>query len=368
MSDPLTPPPPDGDSSIAHQLAGRDLADGWRILERIDRGQDDTGGYRSVGYHVEHIDGRRGFLKALDFTDASSLTGDVTRRVGDALAHFRFEVDLLNQCLARRMSRVVVAITSGEIRVEGAPFLGVIPYIIFDRASGDVRAQLASRAFDEARVLRTLHHVATGLQQLHGAQVAHNDLKPSNVLTFGAQGAKLADLGNAVDNLGVSPHNDADYPGDKTYAPPEALYGHVGDNRWRHRLLTDMYQLGGLTVFLITHRHFNTVLSAHLAPELRPPFWGGSIAGDYAQVQPHVVDAFDRAMTDVQAALLENTVTSVGPQLVALVRQLCHPDPARRGHPKTLGRSTVGSLERYVSAFNALVLRAELDLKRRVAG
>jgi len=71
-------------------------------------------------------------------------------------------------------------------------------------------------------------------------------------------------------------------------------------------------------------------------------------------------------MADVEAVLSSRLVTSVQSRLMDLLRQLCHPDPARRGHPKNLGRANAGSLERYVSILNTLALQAELDLKRQV--
>ena len=69
---------------------------------------------------------------------------------------------------------------------------------------------------------RTLHHIAVGLQQLHGEGIAHQDLKPSNVLFFETFGAKLADLGCAdtLKNPASSPHGhwgitgDVPVPGD----------------------------------------------------------------------------------------------------------------------------------------------------------
>ena len=42
-----------------------------------------------------------------------------------------------------------------------------------------------------------MHHIATGLFQLHSAAVAHQDLKPSNVLVFDHSISKVADLGSA---------------------------------------------------------------------------------------------------------------------------------------------------------------------------
>ena len=55
--------------------------------------------------------------------------------------------------------------------VPGQPF-SKVEYLIFDLADGDIRAHLdAQHAFDLAFALRTLHHVAVGLDQLHKADM-----------------------------------------------------------------------------------------------------------------------------------------------------------------------------------------------------
>ena len=51
----------------AHMLKGRELPGGWRVIEKIERDPDATGGHFSVGYIVER-NGSRGYLKALDYT------------------------------------------------------------------------------------------------------------------------------------------------------------------------------------------------------------------------------------------------------------------------------------------------------------
>src|SRR5207249_3957485 len=56
----------------AHGLLNIDLENGWRVVERLpDPGSaGGTGGHFSVGYIVEHADGRRAFLKALNLAPA----------------------------------------------------------------------------------------------------------------------------------------------------------------------------------------------------------------------------------------------------------------------------------------------------------
>lgn len=89
-------------------------------------------------------------------------------------------------------------------------------------ADGDVRNHLAvAEKIELAWLLRSLHHVATGLYQLHSARVAHQDLKPSNILVFDKKLSKVSDLGSASIREVPSPRDEAPFAGDSTYAPPE---------------------------------------------------------------------------------------------------------------------------------------------------
>src|SRR4029078_6903029 len=99
-------------------------------------------------------------------------------------------------------------------------------YLIVELADGDIRSHLDTQAvLDAVFVMKMLHHVAIGLKQLHTANIAHQDLKPSNVLVFRKQmEGKICDLGRAWDKNGAGPYDHDPIAGDWHYAPPEFLY------------------------------------------------------------------------------------------------------------------------------------------------
>ena len=53
-------------------LEGLVLTCGWRVDQRVDPGEDHSGGYFSCGYRVTGEDGTQGYLKALRFLLATS--------------------------------------------------------------------------------------------------------------------------------------------------------------------------------------------------------------------------------------------------------------------------------------------------------
>ena len=71
-------------------------------------------------------------------------------------------------------------------------------------------------------------------------------------------------------------------------------------------------------------------------------------------------------MDEVEASVIANLRDHrLAPRLVRAIRELCDPDPKRRGHPKD--HAGVGSpyrLERYESEFNLLAAHAERGLLR----
>lgn len=355
------PPPPAEHTHPARFLAGRVLGDGWTVLPGTSASTaaagGHTGGHHSVGYFVQHKDGREGFLKAVDVSGAYSAP-DVMEELQRMTSQYLFEVQLLKHCQDMRLSRVVHAIAHGEERLPGV--LLPVPYIIFDRADGDLRDHLSATTVDDVWLLQCLHHVTVGVQQLHQARFAHNDLKPANVLVFPEHGWKVGDLGTAVDAQGTSPHHEQAFPGTWEYAPPETLYyARLGDV-WLDRKRADLYMLGGLVTFLFTHRHFNMYLYDELAEQLKPLVFAGDFEGAFADVLPHVLEAFERAMAVVAQDIRTRVPAELAGELITCIRELCTPDPLRRGHPRNLGRANPTTVQQYISLFNRLALQARL--------
>src|SRR5271163_4759047 len=132
MTDPSPP---------AARLEGRRLQSGWRVTKLIPKQPGQTGGCFSIPYVVEK-DGRRAFLKALDYSQAEQLSQqsgiDTPAALQILIEAYNFERNLLKECNKKHMDRVVVAIEDGSIKVEDGVF-GTVNYLIFEEADGDVR-------------------------------------------------------------------------------------------------------------------------------------------------------------------------------------------------------------------------------------
>jgi eukaryotic-like serine/threonine-protein kinase len=349
-------------TSAATQLLGRKLAGGWTVTERVPRSPAQTGGYFSQAYFVTRDDGVRAFLKALDYQRALR-SPDPAGALKALTSAYVFERTLVERC--RRMDRVVKGLAAGNVIVDDDQGNQVVEYLIFERADhGDVRLFLdVSRTFETAWALRTLHHIATGLLQLHGAGIAHQDVKPSNILVFTDRVSKLADLGRASTRDMSAPHEHLDIAGDPEYAPPELLYGHMVPDWNARRLGCDVYLLGGMVVFLFSRANMTALLLTELDGAFRPR----PGQRPYDELLPYVQLAFDSAVR-VFASDVERYAPHLTDELAVIVRELCNPDPARRGHPKE--RHPGGnqfSLQRYVTRLDLLARREEIRLARALA-
>ncbi len=333
-----------------YNLSGRTLEGQWTITTpvgwKIDpatgavvHNDDGSGGNFSACYFVERQEGGKtikAFLKGIDISRALNAT-DILQALKDIVDTANFEKELLKLCGDKKMDRVVLALATGDINL-GPNIQDRVPYIIFELADGDVRRRLrlVSDRIRAAWTLRAVHNATVGLSQLHAAHVAHQDIKPSNLLNFEAASVfKLGDVGRALMEGVPVPHGAFGIAGDPTYAPPELLYG-WRDPDWRARRLgCDLYLLGSLVCFFFLGQGTTPLLMKELAPEHRPARFGGSWAGNYQDVLPFVRRAFSAVLTDLDEA----APLGVREEVVAAVRELCEPDMATRGHP--LNRSSM---------------------------
>jgi serine/threonine protein kinase len=234
----------------ASKLKGMKLSGGWTAGSDLPL-LSDTGGNFSYSYLVTHDDGRKAFLKALDYSRALR-SPDPPSALQALTTAYLFERSVLETCKSRRMDRIVQSIDSGHVIVDPSE-LGRVDYLVFEMADCDVRSFLsAAAAIELAWKLRSLHHIATGIHQLHSAGIAHQDVKPSNILVFGKRTSKVADLGSASQKGTVCPRDDRHFAGDPSYAPPELLYGYLDPDWANRRFGCDAYLLGSMIIFMFT--------------------------------------------------------------------------------------------------------------------
>lgn len=341
----------------AHNLEGKTMSTGWKVLNKRTKAATSTGGNFSVCYDVEK-DGKVCFMKAIDFTChlSHNPTGrSIVDLTTDMLKQFQYERDLSTYCQKNKVTKVAFVIESGEEMVTGFTY-EIVPYLIFEMANGDVRTMLAySKELDFAWKLKSLHDIAVGLMQLHGIGVAHQDLKPSNILLFNNE-SKIGDLGRSMCPALNGPYDECEYSGDFTYAPPEVLYGfHISD--WEERTyLSDCYLLGSLVVFYTVGVSMNALIFSNLNSSLHPTCYRGR----FEDIETYLLNAFQETLANIKSSIPFETIKN---RLVKLIEYLCYPIPDRRGHPKNI--SSVGSnynLTRFVSELDYLRLKSELEI------
>ena len=348
--------------NAAENLDGESLLDGWTVLNRVPDRPGATGGNFSICYFVEHADGRRGFCKVLNIAAALN-SQDAIKAVQELTTAHNFERDLHDMCGRDGLSRIVVSIGHGEFIRDGYA-VGNVAYLIFEIADGDVRKVLDSNAGGSLfEKLDWLHDAAVGVQQLHSRGVAHQDLKPSNVLVFssndtGLSRSKVGDLGRATDPKHPMWHDEFAIAGDPTYAPPEQLYGATPIDFGQRRFGCDLYQLGSLITFLVTGGTFNAWLVNELHPAHTPVNWTGS----YAAVEPYVQDAAGRVVARVEAAIPD---PEIGQRIAGLVEGLCQPNPQLRGNIKDVAAGRQFDLARTVTELDLLSKRVRISAARR---
>lgn len=336
--------------TASSRLLNLTLHNDWLVVRHIQRSPNGSGGTFSHSY-IARKGEREAFVKAFDFSRAFEPGVPTLLILNNLIASYEHERRILEHCKTHRLRNVALAIDHGEISVPGMTEMeGRVYYLIFESALGDVRSQIdEAEALDAYWCLRALGHTSLGLWQLHREHIAHQDIKPSNILLYPDDIFRVADLGRSSQQGHQIAHDSQKIPGDRTYAPPELLYGYTHSDFKIRRFGADIYLLGNLAAFLFSGANITELLLTHLEKQYHWRNWNS----EYNKVLPYIQEAFVRVIELLRATF----PAQIRDQLASVIQQLCEPDLTKRGHPRGIGKVDQYSLERYVSLFDLLTRR-----------
>lgn len=349
--------------TLANRLEGVRLIDpsgdanlDWIVGKKIIKPVKLTPGAFSVGYHATQVSGKVGFLKALDYQKIGTVT-NVLEKIKEESEIFSAESQLLTECTTKKLSRIVQALSAGEYRdpTNSSPF--PVSYVILELADGDARELLLSNPNSNyLERLRMAQDAAAALNQLHSIKATHQDLKAANFLFWrvikGTVG-KLGDLGRAHSEIRSSPIDYLPIPGDRRHSPPEYLYGsrnRLPESQFRYA--ADCMMLGNLICFLITGTTYNDVFYASLGA-----LQHHSTGINFEDALPALIQAHDESRKYFSSIIYEEYEQD----LIAIIEELCFPDPMYRGDPVARGKGNFPfSLGRYTTRLNLVLQRSSI--------
>jgi serine/threonine protein kinase len=329
---------------------GSTVGSGWVVTRHLAREPHATGGNFSEGYLAERS-AQKGFVKVFDVMRAAG-GPDPLRQIEAATKAFNFERDLLAKCKAKNLSHVVVPIEDGVIdRPGGLP----LHYIVFEAADGDVRRVLrGQQQLDAAWLLRCIHGICVGISQLHTIEIAHQDLKPSNVLVRAGE-TKIADLGRACDRNAPAAHDGEVWAGDPQYAPIELHYRYLPQDWLARRVACDVFNIGSMITYMINGANMTLLMLANISSAFRPTAWRGT----YPDVAVHLRHALEDTLLKLNCWLHGED----GKEVVGMIRSFCDPMPETRLQ-LVAGDRNGPLLEWHVSRLDLLSRKAAAGLLR----
>lgn len=347
---------PEDQVSAVHNLVGKTLGTGWKVIQKANVNPGSTGGGFSVGYTVEK-DGQQGFLKALNIH--SFLRDDnpnVLNAMTKMLNTFNYEKDVLIRCGNKNLSKVSRLLEASQETFPGYLIANVY-YMIFEKAGSDVRNHMNyTSEIDIAWKLRSLHNIATGIKQLHSIEISHQDVKPSNIFVFDNVVSKLGDLGRSLCRTLSSPHSELNFSGDNRYAPPEVFHGFILPD-WKDKVFAiDCYLLGSMAAYYFTGQNMTALLSNNLNTQIN------ILTLDFEDSLPYWQLAFEASIDTIKQQIIEFKQHD---KIIETIKMLSNPDPRKRGHPKNVSsKGNNFQLERFIEIFNLLASRAEYNLTK----
>jgi serine/threonine protein kinase len=351
----------------AGQLLGITLQTGWKLVQKLQRVPGGSGSNFGVGYKAERQVGsvtERAFVKAIDFVKALN-AADPFVELLKLTTQAVFEREAMELCEERRLSRLIKLKSSEYVNLDpGKNPMNQVLCLVMEDGHGDIRRQITQvGGLPSSVVLHVLEDMALGLAQLHRHGVAHQDVKPSNVITMTDMNVatnnlfKVADLGRVVRKDKLGPYDQMSWPGDKNYAPPERWYGFVPPQWSDAREASDAYMLGSLACFLFSGVTMQALMHRDLAPAMHPKNWSGSFNDSLIQV-----------LRSQQFKIIANDIaptihSSVRDGVVSIIKDLVEPDPMRRGDKRARAQAGGPGLERFQPRFKQLRLRAAISEK-----
>ena len=149
------------------------------------------------------------------------------------------------QALAQVHHRNVVSVHRYGVH-RGVPFLAMERLYGRTLAEDIAARQGRGRPTELDTAIEMLFEIASGLDALHAASIAHLDLKPGNVIVCAGQRAVLVDLGVMVAEVTAGPRRPCGTP---LYMAPELIEGELVPGR-AHQ--ADLYAFGALAHELLT--------------------------------------------------------------------------------------------------------------------
>lgn len=357
--------------SVVENLKG-EVVGKWYIKEKVPVSPIGSGGTFSVGYFVTNnespSDDKEYFMKVINLERA---LGSGIEKIQQITADFIFEESILNICKDNKLSRVMFPIDSGKDELQHLltkqPFNN-IHYIVFEKALGDIRT--LSNGFQDINMLTSLsalHHAAVGLKQIHSKKIAHQDLKPSNVLQAEDSTHKIADFGRAW-SPGISAnHDDNEIAGDHNYAPIEQFLGYEYKDTALRRYGTDLYQLGQLILFFFNEVPLTAYYHAYLK---RIGFVMNRTEDLFPQALPYLEVAFQELAESLYKKIIALSPRENNPYIKELAEQiklffieLCSPNPENRGYNKAYVQGKYYTfLEKIISKLDLIIRKYEMSV------
>ena len=343
----------------AHLLEGRTLDGGWVVGEKIEKSRDGSAGIYSCYYKVTQGD-RKGFLKAFDYSSASKISENFAAEIQNITATFNLEKEILEMCRDNGCKNVIEILDTGATNIPEADEYPRVEYLILELADSNLNEALEDPNVTLEWKIKSLHQLAKGLSELHKLSIAHQDIKPSNVVKLSSGLTKVSDMGSAA-SVKKAPselpyHQRKNYAGTWSYAPPELLYNYVSDDNVVRRIGCDLYLLGSMIAFYFTNMNMTALIKNNLSDSL---CWtDDNNKGKYESIKSYLIAAFEKALKDIESQIDHDFIKA---NVIEAVRYLCYPDPLKRGHKKNIAE--IGSnynLERFISIFDLMARKLKL--------